>query len=406
MLAALDLLLFILASAAASSLARRSYRPLRQLMEAVTSLAEDRFNQEAPPRLKDRDMQAAIEQIWALGRSLTAGERDLAASARHLTAQNFLWQRRYGQARGLIDLMAEFNQAMGLHAVLERLSLGLSRFFAGDSVAIWIRDPQHDGLTLAVEVAGPFPRQLNPRLPWVQSALAGATGPIRGDTLERLPSMASALLDARGLAIGIVALTSTKRSHYTAEEQTFLRTVIGHAALAIQNATVYEYTEALSRIDPLTGLQNRREFDRLLVQELERANGDHLPLSLLMVDIDHFKRINDEHGHQAGDAALRQVGQLVQLALAGRWGGAFRFGGEEFTILLNQTDKLGALAVAEKLRTMAESTDFSPEGTRLTISVGVAAFPEDAREPAQLLAGADRALYQAKNGGRNLVRAA
>ncbi len=406
LLVGLDLLVLVIATVVAMRLAHRTRRPLRRFREVVESLTRERFTQEKPARLAEKDAQAAMDRLWDVGRSLTSTERELAAGKQELAAQNLVWQRRYGQARGLIDLMAEFNQAMGLQAVLERLSGGLSRFFAGDGVAIWIREPQRGDLTLAAEVAATFPRQLSGDEDWVRAGLAGSTQPIRAPWLQDgLPSMVTPLLDARGLAIGIVGLVSTRRSHYIAEEQQFLQTVIGHAALAIQNATVYEYTDALSRIDGLTGLQNRRQFDFLLSKELERARRAQQPLSLLMVDIDHFKQVNDERGHQAGDRALQQLGELIHLTRIRTSDAGFRFGGEEFAILLTEADKTTGLAMAERLRQATEATKFSDD-MRMTISVGVASYPMDASDLADLVASADRALYEAKNGGRNQVRAA
>jgi diguanylate cyclase (GGDEF)-like protein len=399
-LGAADVVLLALAAVVARGLARRSQRPLRQLTEEVGRLTRERFDGEAPSQLPDRDAQHALEQIWALGRNLTVRERDLAA-------QNTAWQRRYGQARGLIDLMAEFNQAMGLHAVLERLTSGLSRFFAGDGVAIWIRNTQHGHLELAAQVNGTYPHQLDDQAGWARSVLDGNTGAVHGAGLpEGMPSIATPLLDPQRLAIGIVVLTSGKRAHYTAEEHAFLTTVIAHAALAVQNATVYEYTDALSRVDALTGLNNRREFDRVLSEEFERAQRYRQPLSLLMIDIDHFKRVNDERGHPAGDQALKQVAELVYLTRLRSTDSAFRFGGEEFVLLLTQTEGAGALLLAERLRQVTAGTRFFADGASLTVSVGVASYPGDAETSAELVSRADGAMYEAKRGGRNRVEAA
>jgi len=399
-LVALNALVLALAVVVATRLARRAYRPVRRFTEVVSNLTADRFNLDSP-KLGDRLLQPALDHLWTMGRSVTARERELAA-------QNTLWQRRYGQARTLIDLMAEFNQVMVLRAVLERLSLGLSRFFAGDAVAIWIFAAPRGDLGLAAEVAGTFPRRLSGSDQWVRQVLtAGAPPPVRCPWIqEAFPSMAAPLLDAQGRTIGLVMLTSSRRTEYSLEERAFLRTVIAHAAMAIQNAAVYEHTDALSRTDALTGLHNRREFDRVLGQELARARQTAQPLALLMVDIDNFKRINDERGHQAGDVALQQLARLIQQVPARANDAAFRFGGEEFAIVLTQTDKASALAKAETLRRVTEESAFLDTGSQLTVSVGVANFPDDGMELAQLVTCADRALYQAKNAGRNRVQAA
>jgi diguanylate cyclase (GGDEF)-like protein len=315
-------------------------------------------------------------------------------------------QRRYGQSRALIDLMAEFNEVMQLNAVLDRLSSGLSRFFAGDGVAIWIRAPQ-GGFELAVKVAEDFPSSLNPHDRWVATVMAGDAGLILPFWLDQeMPCMAVPLLDAHGERIGIVALTSRRRPAYTAEDGAFLRTVIGHAALAIQNATMYEFIDTLSRIDPLTGLANRREFDRLLLQEVTRSRQSGQSFSLIMADLDHFKQVNDRFGHQEGDRALQQIGRLIQLVPKRAADAAFRIGGEEFAVLMGNTDKTGAVGLCETLRGVTEGARFLPTGEAVTISLGVATFPGDGQDAATLIAAADRALYQAKAGGRNRVAAA
>src|SRR5260370_9778827 len=207
--------------------------------------------------------------------------------------------------------MAEFNQVMQLAAVLDRLSFGLSRFFAGDGVAIWMRALQGQ-CELAVEVGEDFPTSLNPHDRGVAPVMAGDAGLALPFWLDReMPCMAAPLLDAQGQRIGIVALTSRRRPAYTVEDGAFLRTVIGHASMAIQNATMYEFIDTLSRIDPLTSLHNRREFDRLLQRELASASQSGQRLSLIMADIDHFKLVNARFGHQDGDRALHQMARLI-----------------------------------------------------------------------------------------------
>ena len=351
------------------------------------------------PAIADKLARAALTRLWALTEPVMTRQRQL-------LDQNGELQRRYGQARALIDLMAEFNQVMQLAAVLDRLSFGLSRFFAGDGVAIWIRSSQGQ-FELAVKVAEDFPTSLNPHDRWVATVMAGDAGLLLPFWLDReMPCMAAPLLDAQGQRIGIVALTSRRRPAYTVEDGAFLRTVIGHAAMAIQNATMYQFIDTLSRIDPLTGLHNRREFDRLLQQALAAATQSGQPLSLIMADIDHFKQVNDRFGHQEGDRGLQQMARLIQQVPRRATDASFRIGGEEFAILMGDTDKAGAVDVSETLRGVTEGAKFLPNGEAMTVSLGIATFPADGRDAAALIAAADRALYQAKSGGRNRVVAA
>lgn len=167
--------------------------------------------------------------------------------------------------------------------------------------------------------------------------------------------------------------------------------------------------ERLARTDSLTGVNNRRYFMELAQNELERALRHAEPLSLLMIDIDHFKRINDRYGHPVGDMALKTLSGWCLMAI--RSFDAFgRFGGEEFAALLPRTHSKGAFEVAERLRQAIEAADIElSNGQRLsfTISIGVAMLPIAAAKEKNavdtLLAHADQALYQAKAGGRNRV---
>ena len=125
-----------------------------------------------------------------------------------------------------------------------------------------------------------------------------------------------------------------------------------------------------------------------------------------MADIDHFKRINDRFGHQEGDRALQQIGRLIQSVPRRATDGAFRIGGEEFAVLMGDTDKSGAVALSETLRGVTEGAKLLASGGPVTVSLGVATFPADGIDATALVAAADRALYQAKAGGRNRVEAA
>ena len=162
----------------------------------------------------------------------------------------------------------------------------------------------------------------------------------------------------------------------------------------------------LSTQDALTGLYNRRAFEETLTRERERARRYDTALALLLFDVDHFKRYNDNHGHQAGDEALRAVGRVVSTIIRGS-DVACRYGGEEFAVILPNAGVDQAAVVADKLRRAIEDAIISSlEGTPLpsvTVSVGVAALGTDGTEE-QLITRADEALYAAKEAGRNTVR--
>lgn len=155
--------------------------------------------------------------------------------------------------------------------------------------------------------------------------------------------------------------------------------------------------------DYLTGLNNVRRFDELYNSTIHTAQGQEQNLSLLMLDIDFFKKVNDLYGHQNGDAILVQLSRILERSGGGT---VSRNGGEEFTVLLRSCDETQAIAAAERLRIAVENSDFIlVDGSviHITVSVGVASYPGSAQEPDRLLEKADMALYMAKRGGRNKV---
>ncbi|GAB4269615.1 MAG: diguanylate cyclase [Deferrisomatales bacterium] len=166
-----------------------------------------------------------------------------------------------------------------------------------------------------------------------------------------------------------------------------------------------EKLQELSSVDPLTRLYNRRYFMEALAAEFSRSDRYATPLSFVMVDIDHFKRLNDTYGHQAGDDVLREMGALIrrQIRAADTPG---RYGGEEFCILLPQTAVEGAREFAQRLRVAVEAASFPAQGRelRLTASLGVSSCPSEGVESGEdLIRRADEALYEAKETGRNRV---
>jgi len=173
-------------------------------------------------------------------------------------------------------------------------------------------------------------------------------------------------------------------------------------ATAIQNAHYVERVKQLAYIDGLTGIFNRRFFELRINEEMERALRFDVGMSVIMIDIDQFKRLNDEFGHLLGDEVLRQVSSLFHQQLR-KIDVVCRYGGEEFAILLSQTDPHYSLGVAEKLRRVVETWQFPGVPRPVTISAGVATFPEHGLSRDDLMKAADAGLYTAKQLGRNRV---
>jgi two-component system, cell cycle response regulator len=220
-------------------------------------------------------------------------------------------------------------------------------------------------------------------------------------TLDRLPA-------------GVFFLRRTgDEPPLTTEDVEFADAVIKAAVAAIQRAQVIETTkadnlrlEALAQTDPLTQVLNRRAMTDRLAAELDRARRYDSVITLLMVDIDHFKRINDTHGHLVGDDILREIAALLVKGVRSVDMVA-RYGGEEFVVVLPETLEQGGVAFAERLRERIEATVFETSGLslRLTASIGVATYPSPRLESVEdLFARADAALYRAKADGRNRVR--
>jgi diguanylate cyclase (GGDEF)-like protein len=179
---------------------------------------------------------------------------------------------------------------------------------------------------------------------------------------------------------------------------------VSELGVAFRRVKLFQEVERLSEIDGLTGVRRRGAFDKKIAEELVRAKTFKTTFALMILDIDHFKRLNDGHGHPFGDQVLKRIGAVLN-SLVYDTDFVARYGGEEFAIVLPRAEPAGALRKAEAIRAAIEAEVFSVgfEELRVTISIGVSHFPRDASTPEELIARADAALYSAKAGGRNRV---
>lgn len=211
---------------------------------------------------------------------------------------------------------------------------------------------------------------------------------------------------AQGETLGILHLQATEQGpHLETSDLTFKTTFAGQVGLSIANIRLREALRTQSVRDALTGLYNRRYLEEVLDREVRRASRAAQSLGVLMIDLDHFKNFNDTYGHEAGDAVLREIGASLTKGIRAE-DFVCRFGGEEFVVILPTADLSASRARAERLRTRTKELIILHHGKSmgmLTISVGVATFPEHGTSPKELMAAADAALYEAKRGGRDQV---
>jgi len=199
---------------------------------------------------------------------------------------------------------------------------------------------------------------------------------------------------------GEIAFTRNRR--FQEREMTVLESVMGLLIYPLRNALSYRRAIDTAMIDPLTGLSNRGAMALTLNREIDRSRRHHQDMSILMIDIDRFKELNDRYGHLTGDDVLRQVARLMDSAIRG-CDACFRFGGEEFLIVLSNSNLPLARLVAERLRQTVCNETRSPDlNNPITVSIGVAHYENEVDWP-ELVNRADQALYEAKQAGRNRV---
>ncbi|MDO8140200.1 MAG: diguanylate cyclase [Candidatus Brocadiales bacterium] len=213
------------------------------------------------------------------------------------------------------------------------------------------------------------------------------------------------LVISDGIMCGEIFLANkANNEQFTLEDEEILLTITYQASVAIENARLYEQVQLLAITDGLTGLINHKEFHKKLDESIEVLKRYNYTISLLMIDIDHFKQFNDTYGHQVGDQVLRIVADVIKLQIR-VVDICARYGGEEFAVILRDSVTSQPLMLAERIRSTVYAYPFKHDGVRsqLSVSIGVACFPADADNAEDLIKNADEALYTAKRTGRNKV---
>jgi diguanylate cyclase (GGDEF)-like protein len=280
----------------------------------------------------------------------------------------------------------EFDGIVVLHHPLGSAALDSFRARLAEAVAL------HDEVRV--------PRQVRTRL----LSLEAGEGQ-EGSSEDDLHDFTAFPVVTNGQLVGLLALAGRAVARMTPETEALMAQVTNLVHIVVENSRLVERLRNLSIRDGLTELFNHRHIMETLASEFQRAGRYEGVVSVLMVDIDRFKRVNDSYGHQAGDVVLRDVARLLVGALRSV-DAVGRYGGEEFMVVLPETACEEAMLTAERVRRLVEARPFQSHGHALdiTVSVGVACYPgADIVTVSDLIRQSDRALYRAKNNGRNRV---
>ena len=323
-----------------------------------------------------------------------------------------LERQRASQLEAINAIAQQMTAVLDLKELLSKVCLLIQQAFEVCQVSVLLKDEEdlvlrasHGKLTARAPEGGRLPAEDGL---WQRALAAGKTliendvkAPDFGLSVETGSSMCIPLVSF-GQTLGVLVLDTARAGAFNVNDTQPLESVADICATAIQNAHYVERVKQLAYLDGLTGIFNRRFFELRIVEEIDRARRYGSGLAILMVDIDQFKRLNDEFGHLLGDEVLRQVSSIFHQQLR-KIDVLCRFGGEEFAILLSQTNAVHALGVAEKLRKSVETWQFPGVPRPVTISAGTANYPEHGSTRDELVKAADAGLYLAKQAGRNRV---
>lgn len=225
--------------------------------------------------------------------------------------------------------------------------------------------------------------------------------PWNNEETKKFASLLTVPLKVRDRNLGVFSVYRRRKKEFSKSEIEMAEIFASQAALAIMNRTYLDRFHRAAITEELTGFYNRGYFYQRLEEEINRAERTGRPLSLLVIDFDHLKIINDSYGHLAGDKALKEISKIIRACIR-KVDIPARYGGDELVIILPETDNISAFQVAERIRKKVANTPFRGD-TRLTVSIGIATYPKDATQSQALFERADQAMYQAKQKGTNRV---
>jgi len=386
-----------------SMLTERPYRPSHTYAEAIATLLENGGSTLDPDLVeKFIEILPAIESQLHTGRFVSQETQVAASENAHDGPATALADIAvaHREEQMLRDIGQSLSSSLRVSDALSLISTRLVSMMPLDACALFLVDPASH-LFMCSHVVGSYQDAIRGTtagsIESLGVALPSAAGSVLGTTI-RLQSLTVAPLVTESGTIGALAVYHAQRNSYTPDHRRLLTRVAAHAANVIANALVFEQTQEQSLTDVLTGLPNRRYLDRHLCQELARVQRHGGQLSVLVLDMDGLKQINDEFGHQTGDSALREVSQVLRASLR-VYDVCARFAGDEFVVVLGDCDSAQAERRRVDLQRAISSLWVEPLPGRivpLSTSIGAATFPDDADTVDGVMGVADQHMYRDK----------
>ncbi|GAB3593674.1 hypothetical protein GCM10027446_16320 [Angustibacter peucedani] len=379
-------------------LRRDVLEPVRAVLVGMEAAAEGRYDERVHAE-GARELVDVVDGLNRMTDKLAAGRERAEQREQHISAQS-------EKLRSILAMVREIGGSLNLDYVVDSVVGGVGRIVGAERVTIWLTSPDGGSLVEALG-ARATPAPARPPVELGQGPVGRAAKYSRvvaetpGDAGQRL----CVPLVVGSRVVGVLDLGMDDATPLTDAAVEVLETLAVHSATAIEAARLHEDAAHASEHDALTQLPNRRRLDADLALECERSARYQRPLAFVMLDLDHFKRVNDEFGHGRGDEVLQGVADVIRATLRAS-DTAYRYGGEELAIILRESDAGAALLVADRLRERIETVFDVPGEPCVTASFGVAGLGPGTALPSALVAAADAALYRAKHEGRNRVCAA